>query len=453
MKKEELNADELTAIIALRNLTTHASYDDEDKIISSEHQDYDDESVTSSGISSNEVFLESNNNDAEFYIKKTIKKIRSVCSDALINLLDPQLDDIIRSVCRTSIESASTNLKYIMAETNLLFLNDSIEKELIFKVEVLIKAVAVYYLSLQSLHIYEEIESVEELLTEYSSYNIFSDCSSDDAEEGRYLLNFRNYMKKALRIIPAKRNKMLLVHICAILEGSKRSYVKGGTQSSATTRRTIIYEHESGHHKICRPRPEGHRRAKATMSPLLISKPEVVKCSCGALVPEKSMGMHVQKNKHKRLLASLAAKPMPLVPPPPPPTTTAMRADYVNLPPQATAPLAPLPHLPPLIPLSRPHGQYSTFPPMYRAEYVSSSMMPQPSMYTVHCGLPVSMSMPMPMPMFSPIQWVYQTSQPQPSFYTSSSSSSTSIQYVQLDSPPAMPSGGHPQWSLPHWQR
>eukprot|EP01036_Dinobryon_divergens_P023188 gene23188-31508_t len=453
MKKtatEELNADELTAIFALRNLTVPTIKNEDPSVPSSEnHQDDDNESVTSE-ISNDGIFLEANNDikdGAEFYIERTIKKIRSVCPDAIINLLDPQLDKIIRSVCVTSIESASTHLKYIMAEANLLFLNDSIEKDVLFKVEVLLKAVAVYYLSLQSLNIHDEIDSVEELLKEYSSYNIFSECSTD-AEEARYLLDFRNYMKKALRIIPAKRNKMLLVHVCAILEGSKRSYVKGGTQSSATTRRTIIYEHESGHHKICRPRPEGHSRGTKSIHPLLLSKSEIVKCPCGALVRENVMDMHVQKDKHKRILASLGTTP---IPPP-------MRADYVNMPPQSLQSHHsrlqqqqqqqhhPLPQL---IPLSRPHGgQYPPFPPMYRADYVSSSMMSQPSLFTVHCGLP----MPMPMTMYSPIQWVYQTSQPSVSY--TSSSTSTSMQYVQLDSPPAaMSSADLPQWSPPHWKR
>jgi hypothetical protein len=344
MKKtaaEELNADELTAIFALRNLTAPTIKNEDPDVPSSEDLQDDDNESDTSDMSDDEIFLEANNDTkdgAEFYIERTIKKIRSICPDAIINLLDPQLDKIIRSICVTSIESASTHLKYIMAEANLLFLNDSIEKDLLFKVEVLLKAVAIYYLSLQSLNIHDEIDSVEELLKEYSSYNIFSECSTD-LEEARYLLDFRNYMKKALRIIPAKRNKMLLVHICAVLEGSKRSYVKGGTQSSATTRRTIIYEHESGHHKICRPRPEGHRKGAKSIHSLLISnKPEIVKCPCGALVRQNAMDIHVQKDKHKRILAILGTAPI----------APTMRADYmnVNIPPPSLQSAAPL-HYPP----------------------------------------------------------------------------------------------------------
>ncbi len=98
---------------------------------------------------------------------------------------------------------------------------------------------------------------------------------------------------------------MLLVHICAILEVSKRSYVKGGTQSSATTRRT-----ESGHEKICRPRPHGHRAAKEEAPPI-IGKAEVVQCSYGAIVRQHMMPKHVKKDKHKRILAAISAAPLP----------------------------------------------------------------------------------------------------------------------------------------------
>ena len=61
-----------------------------------------------------------------------------------------------------------------------------------------------------------------------------------------YLLTFRAMMRTALEVIPARRNKMLLIAICALLEGSGRIYITGGTQSSATSRRMKIFEQESG---------------------------------------------------------------------------------------------------------------------------------------------------------------------------------------------------------------
>ena len=335
----------------------------------------------------------------------------------------------------SSTKSATTHLKNIMAEANLYSLDDGLDKDFLFKVEVLLKAVAVYYLSLQTISIHDEIDSVEELLQEYSQYTIFSECVTDSEEAG-YLLAFRNYMKKALRIIPARRNKMLLVHICAILEGSRRSYVKGGTQSSATTRRTIIYEHESGHEKICRPRPHGHKAVKEEAPPIA-DKAEVVKCSCGAVVRKHMMPKHVQKDKHKRILAALSEGPLfpGRVLQPCPPSSPC--------PPSAITEAGPI-HLP----LLNPFGSFTAFPSVHRADYSSSSsMMPQPSLLTVQYGMPISMSLPipMPMPMFSPYQRVYQTPAP-PMF-----SSTSSPQDVQA--PPMSLWDDLSRWRPLQWQR
>eukprot|EP00428_Durinskia_dybowskii_P063747 CAMPEP_0170370030 /NCGR_PEP_ID=MMETSP0117_2-20130122/8296_1 /TAXON_ID=400756 /ORGANISM="Durinskia baltica, Strain CSIRO CS-38" /LENGTH=308 /DNA_ID=CAMNT_0010624783 /DNA_START=52 /DNA_END=978 /DNA_ORIENTATION=- len=65
------------------------------------------------------------------------------------------------------------------------------------------------------------------------------------AEDLPALLAYRNYMVAALKVMPAKNNKALLMSICARLsEGAGVTYVTGSGQSAATTRRVSIYECE-----------------------------------------------------------------------------------------------------------------------------------------------------------------------------------------------------------------
>ena len=259
-----LSNDELAAIFALGNLTgisaragTQAEIlkapspsddvvNDHESVNTSEceeedEEDDDDEEEDSDVMSSDSSSIvgvvspiKNSNNNAQHYIEETVKKMRSVCSDAILVVLSQQLDTIIRNVCEKSAMSASTSfLKNIMKDNNdshLQFLKEIADKEFLFKVEVFLKATAVYFLSLQMLNIHDEIDSVEELLEEYSQYLLFAECA-DDADEVRYLLHYRNYMKKALRIIPPKRNKLLLTNICSLLEGSRRTYITGKCES------------------------------------------------------------------------------------------------------------------------------------------------------------------------------------------------------------------------------
>ena len=253
-----LSNDELAAIFALGNLTAPSvgnemdaenfkapsrspsevveedeSVNDSDCVEEDEEiEDSDSDTVMSSVLSNTDrvaCSVNNNENNIQQYIEETVQKMRSVCSDSILLVLSEQLDTIIRSVCEKSSVSASTFLKNIMRDNNndchLRFLKEIADKEFLFRVEVFLKATAIYFLSLQMLNIHDEIDSVEELLKEYSQHLIFADCAGD-ADEAHYLLHYRNFMKKALRIIPPKRNKLLLTNICALLEGSRRTYVR-----------------------------------------------------------------------------------------------------------------------------------------------------------------------------------------------------------------------------------
>lgn len=81
---------------------------------------------------------------------------------------------------------------------------------------------------------------VHQLLKDYPQFQ------GQDEEELRYLLHFRNYLRLALIIIPARLSKQLLIKIAARLEGSRKEYITGGGQKQCVTRRVDIYENE-GH--------------------------------------------------------------------------------------------------------------------------------------------------------------------------------------------------------------
>ena len=173
------------------------------------------------------------------------------------------------------------------------------EKDLMLKVEVVLKAAIIYFLTLKDSGNHDDMDSIEELLSVYQKYSIFCDSSMDSAEK-EYLLVFRNMMKKALHVINPKRNKLLLVNICSMLEGSGRMYVTGGTQSAATTRRLQIFEHESGEQKRRRPervvriRVAGSCKAKQPRDECK----QMVTCECGAVILRRTIWKHNQSKKH-----------------------------------------------------------------------------------------------------------------------------------------------------------
>lgn len=79
---------------------------------------------------------------------------------------------------------------------------------------------------------------VDTLLQNYPQFR------GQDEEELTLLLNFRNMMKVALEVIPARLNKQCLLKVAARLEGSQNEYVTGGGQKPCVTRRVDIYERE-----------------------------------------------------------------------------------------------------------------------------------------------------------------------------------------------------------------
>lgn len=78
------------------------------------------------------------------------------------------------------------------------------------------------------------------------SYQEFYEHNDIDEDEWNLLLNFRNYLRVTLLLIPARLNKQSILKIAARLEGSNNEYITGGGQRNAVTRRVRIYEKEGG---------------------------------------------------------------------------------------------------------------------------------------------------------------------------------------------------------------
>ncbi len=80
---------------------------------------------------------------------------------------------------------------------------------------------------------------ISELLRDFESFS-----TVDDKKELQFLLAFRNYLVVALRIVPAKGNKIFLLKVVERLEGSEEEYITGTGQKPAVSRRIAIYEKE-----------------------------------------------------------------------------------------------------------------------------------------------------------------------------------------------------------------
>jgi hypothetical protein len=75
-------------------------------------------------------------------------------------------------------------------------------------------------------------------------FNTYPEFVNADPHEQQLLLRYRNACRIALTVIPARRNKALIMKIAERLEGSQKDYITGGGQSTEVKRRVQIYEKE-----------------------------------------------------------------------------------------------------------------------------------------------------------------------------------------------------------------
>lgn len=221
------------------------------------------------------------NNQALAVCKEIIWKMKLVYPQISNSFLEQQLTDFIHRKCSDEITGES--FKDIEFELEKLHNNTSnleIDKKELF------------YAALLFGRYLQQSRDKDKAYTLPDSYKYYSAFESIHAysDEMRYLLTFWTMMRVALEVIPANRNKMLIISICAMLEGSGRTYITGGTQSLATSRRMIIFEHESGLARICH---------KSNQHGAVESK-QAIKCTCGAVIMKRTMWKHSKSMKHKR---------------------------------------------------------------------------------------------------------------------------------------------------------
>ena len=218
-------------------------------------------------------------------ILHTILKIGSVCPPLVKDHFGlDTLHELVHSICVKRIHPSSVQ-SMVVDVLNLMAKGSSkeIDKDLRFKTEITFHAAAVYFYYISNSASHEDLVN-DDLFLDYGHYPLFSEELIDNVE-AQYLITFRRMMRMAASFIPPRRNKMLLIGICGLLEGSGRVYVSGGTQSAATSRRMIIYEQETG----SSAKDEAHLKRMIT-------------CSCGAVILKRTMWKHSQTKKHHAYL-------------------------------------------------------------------------------------------------------------------------------------------------------
>jgi hypothetical protein len=161
--------------------------------------------------------------------------------------------------------------------------NDSPNKRVVLvQIRLIFKCCYVLILSMDSSMKSLMWNTVTELLQGYPSLSTVS-----SKRELEHLLNFRNYMRLALEIVPASAHKQLLINIAGRLEGSDSvEFITGGGQKESVSRRVLIFETEGGVQPVC-------KAAK---------RPADVIQKAGSMVRKNEMHKYVPSKKLKALM-------------------------------------------------------------------------------------------------------------------------------------------------------
>mmetsp|Transcript_8238 Transcript_8238/g.12291 ORF Transcript_8238/g.12291 Transcript_8238/m.12291 type:complete len:375 (-) Transcript_8238:425-1549(-) len=235
-------------------------------------------------------------------------RVFSTCSEGIINVAGNKLRQVIQKVLMEGNLDFST-MQFLMKNNfEIRDAKSKSEREILFEMEVIIKASVVYFVYLRDGSKFPGLLNNEEDLFTHYTYPEFQNL---DGDEVRFLINFTNMMKIAITIIPPRFNKKLLLHVCAFLEGSRNEYITGGAQTLPTQRRVQIYEQESQVKPI--PRPE---RRTNQLNPLSVEGmiPHGVRrytCICGSSVVKRNRMKHERTFKHLRFLHSFPSNTSP----------------------------------------------------------------------------------------------------------------------------------------------
>ncbi len=95
-----------------------------------------------------------------------------------------------------------------------------------------------------------------------------NDDGNGNCHDVLYLLNYRNFLVLALKLLPPDRTKGLAIQIAYRLEGSKEIYVLGSGQRDGATRREDIYYKESGQRRPNEVTPIDRTKKHALVTPI-----------------------------------------------------------------------------------------------------------------------------------------------------------------------------------------
>ena len=222
--------------------------------------------------------------------------INNLCPPDVKLILGDRLENILSSFFSNTNRLDVESVKRIMKDNfDIKIFKSPKEKSILFQIEVILKAAIVHFLSFREDTVFDKFSTIEELVYEYPSFK----AKDVDETELQFLLIYRNMMKIALRIIPPKCNKRLLMSICSTLECSGKSYTTGGTQSMSTTRRVMIYEQESA------MKPTKRAGRKTAASPKAAKTYGSTACPCGSVILVRTMWKHRKSKKHVTYLQRL----------------------------------------------------------------------------------------------------------------------------------------------------
>jgi hypothetical protein len=185
------------------------------------------------------------------------------------------------------------------------------------KMKIILMTTVVYLFSLSpSAHSFL-IHSTEDLLSLYPQFKeqLSLTCKLD-IQELEYLIQFRNYMKLALLLLPARNNKIFLLRVVERLEGSSIEYITGTGQRPAVTRRaTDIFHQESGLPMVKKTSTKRTRAAEQQLQ-LQQGNQEMVIQEVPVLKKFKTVPGASSKatNNKKQLLKASKSLPLPLSP-------------------------------------------------------------------------------------------------------------------------------------------
>eukprot|EP01034_Spumella_vulgaris_P030026 gene30026-37173_t len=167
------------------------------------------------------------------------------------------------------------------------------QKALIYPLELIFQACYVLVISHRESSKATQWRDVDTLLRHYPQF-----ARDVDADELQYLLNYRNVVKIALSIIPARLNKGRLLQIGGKLEGSHNEYITGSGQKIEVIRRTDVY-HQEGKIKIVLKKP----RVKHSIAPAPVTfsdpsmSPSVVTSDDESSPPQQQQSLEKRKRK------------------------------------------------------------------------------------------------------------------------------------------------------------